>query len=311
MNCGASLLAFGRKQEARKKYSVLSDSRIISRKSTPTRPVSEDFKPWDNFEISTDDNFVKPSKIARDRIRSSRTHRIAASEMDKAKHAFERAEEVGIVESGTGVIETRMLRASEVRELLSDWGTSEQTESSTVAEPPNTHSLPDRQEEMEQRFLGSQSALTNLGYSEKQQARSSALQVTTPSDDFSSTLYQTEESQQKQEQVSKERKLGSTVKAKSGIPSESTDVSAETPPWAVICPDCGKVMISDLYDYPNDVYSQMGDARLKQAKYLFIQGKPEEALKAARFSRLFFEKAKDERGLIQLVRLERLLGPTN
>ena len=63
----------------------------------------------------------------------------------------------------------------------------------------------------------------------------------------------------------------------SSIPPESVEVSTESTPWAVICSDCGKVMHSDLFEYPKEVYTQMGTARLKQAKFLFVQGNPEEA----------------------------------
>lgn len=320
MNCGASLLTSGRKQETIKKYAVLSDSRIITRRTSTPKPISDDFKPWDNFDISTDDNFVKPSEIAKDRIRSLRTHSIGESELEKAKHAFARADEVGIDETGTGVIETRMLRPSEVRELLSDWGPSEQTESSSLSETTISPSMPRVQpseptrEKMEQSFLGSQSALTNLGYTEKKQIKSSLSQVVQPSDDFSSTLYSPTDNEHtpKSETIEEvEWELDSSeLESPSDIPSESIDVYTESTPVAIICPDCGKVMHSDLYEYPNDVYSRMGNARLKQAKLFFIQGKPEKAKKAARFSRLFFEKSKDERGLIEQARLERLLGPT-
>ena len=318
MNCGASLLTYGRKQESTKKYSVLHDSRIITRRPPTIRREPEDTKPWDSFEISTDDNFVKPSEIAKDRIRHLRTPRTADSELEKARLAFERADAVGIDESGTGVIETRMLRASEVRELLGDWGpTEEQIESSTIVDsspqpPSHLHPSEPTREEMEQHFLGSQSALTNLGYTEKQEIEAPVSHVARSSDDFSSTLYHTDHSQHIPEPETSERvELKPTMEVQgSELPSESIDVSAESTPWTVICPDCGKTMHSDLYEYPTEVYSQMGNARLKQAKYLFIQGKPDEARKAARLSRLLFEKAKDERGMIQQVRLERLLGPS-
>jgi predicted nucleic acid-binding Zn-ribbon protein len=315
MNCGASLIAYGRKQESSKRYSVPSPMRIIRGKS----PAEEDIKPWDSFRISTDDNFVKPSEIKRDRIISVSPHRTMESELDKARQAFERADAVGIDESGTGVIETRMLRASEVQELLSDWGPEpEITESSSAVEhvpqsAPAIHSTESTREEMEQHFLGSQSALTKHGYSEKQKVEP-VTQIERPSEDFSSTLYRTGPTEPVPETKTLERAerktVRSEIKSNVELPSDSIDVSTDSTPWVVICPDCGKVMHSDLYEYPAEVYIQMGNARLKQAKYLFIQGKPDEALKAAKLSRMFFEKENDERGLIQLARLERLLGPS-
>ena len=313
MNCGASLLAYGRKQESSsRRYSVLTPTRTI------TKQPPDDIKPWDSFDISTEDNFVKPSTIKRDRIRSVSTHRRMETELDKARLAFERADAVGIDESGTGVIETRMLRASEVQELLSDWGPTEETESSSVVEhvprpAPDAPPVESTREEKEQHFLGSQSALTTPRSSEKQKIAPTR-KLVTPSDDFSSTLYQTAPTRDMLEPESSEKPErkppASQVELEEKLPSESIDVSADSTPWVVICPDCGKVMHSDLYEYPNEVYSQMGNARLKQAKFLFIQGKPEEALKAAKLARMFFDKVKDESGLIQLARLERLLGPT-
>jgi hypothetical protein len=318
MNCGASLIAYGRKQEDKRRYSVLSPSRILTKKKPVFTPAKGDVKPWDDFDISTDDNFVKPSEIIRDRIRSVSVRRSAESELEKAKHAFAKADSVGIDESGTGVIETRMLRASEVQELLSDWGPShpEETESSIVESEsmvlPDLQASEPTREEMEQHFLGSHSTLTKLEYSERQQTDTVTSRIVRTSDDFSSTLYEkdqfkpeTEPTEEVQWELESEEK-----QSKPELPSESIEISTESIPWVITCPDCGKVMHSDFYEYPNEVYNHMGNSRLKQAKLFFIEGNPEEALKAARLARLFFEKTKDERGLIELARLERLLGPT-
>ena len=66
---------------------------------------------------TTEDQWVKPSEVSRDRVRTASGGQ-RKTELEKAQEAFARAEDVGIDEEGTGVIETRMLRASEVRELL-------------------------------------------------------------------------------------------------------------------------------------------------------------------------------------------------
>lgn len=49
--------------------------------------------------------------------------------MEKAREAFAKAEEVGIQEEGEGIVETRMLRASEVRELMERIPTQSETPS--------------------------------------------------------------------------------------------------------------------------------------------------------------------------------------
>ncbi|MHA1927654.1 MAG: hypothetical protein ACTSV2_03630, partial [Candidatus Thorarchaeota archaeon] len=81
-------------------------------------PVETPVTPQPNSTAKTNDQWVKPSEVSRDRVRvAGGTKQL--SELDKARAAFAKAETVGIDEpDGSGVIETRMLRASEVRELL-------------------------------------------------------------------------------------------------------------------------------------------------------------------------------------------------
>ncbi len=55
--------------------------------------------------------------------------------MEKAKEAFARAEKVGIQEEGGDIVETRMLRASEVRELMQDMPTQPQTPQQPIDRP--------------------------------------------------------------------------------------------------------------------------------------------------------------------------------
>jgi hypothetical protein len=90
------------------------------------------------------------------------------SELEKAREAFARAEEVGIEEGDEGIVETRMLRASEVRELLESAAEYE-------AEPPPMPAQPEVTEpgappqpappamptpkDLEEGILGSQSSL--------------------------------------------------------------------------------------------------------------------------------------------------------
>ncbi|MHA2117878.1 MAG: hypothetical protein ACW98J_03070 [Candidatus Thorarchaeota archaeon] len=74
--------------------------------TTPSKDVS----------ATTEDKWVRPSEVSTDRVRTSAPK--AKSELEKAREAFAKAEEVGIEEGDSGIVETRMLRASEVRELL-------------------------------------------------------------------------------------------------------------------------------------------------------------------------------------------------
>lgn len=70
--------------------------------------------------VTTNDEWVKPSQVSRDRVRSGGGITKPKSEMEKAREAFAKADKVGIEEEGTGIVETRMLRASEVQELMGD-----------------------------------------------------------------------------------------------------------------------------------------------------------------------------------------------
>jgi len=57
--------------------------------------------------------------------------------MEKAKEAFARAEKVGIQEEGGDIVETRMLRASEVRELMQDVSSQPQTPQHPIERAPS------------------------------------------------------------------------------------------------------------------------------------------------------------------------------
>jgi len=87
----------------------------------PATPVAE--TPASEQPPTTDHKIVKPSEVSKDRVRVAGGSK-KKSELEKAQEAFAKAETVGIDEAeGSGIIETRMLRASEVRELLEGPGT--------------------------------------------------------------------------------------------------------------------------------------------------------------------------------------------
>ncbi|MFX1559690.1 MAG: zinc-ribbon domain-containing protein [Promethearchaeota archaeon] len=84
--------------------------------------------------VTTNDQWVKPSQVSKDRVRTADGTTKPKSEMEKAMEAFAKADKVGIEEEGEGIIETRMLRASEVQELM---GEMEAQREATMA-PPST-----------------------------------------------------------------------------------------------------------------------------------------------------------------------------
>ncbi len=116
IRCGGLLLAVDKKPRT-------IDS-ASEKPAPPQQPTVRNTQPpvssSSEARVTTNDEWVKPSQVARDRVRSGNGLSKPKSEMEKAKEAFARAEEVGIEETGEGIIETRMLRASEVQELMGD-----------------------------------------------------------------------------------------------------------------------------------------------------------------------------------------------
>ncbi len=86
----------------------------------PQRPTPEVRKPdlgtSEPVSVSTDDKWARPSEIDKDRIRTTPQREI--TETEKAMQAFSRADHITTTESKSGIVEERMLRASEVHEML-------------------------------------------------------------------------------------------------------------------------------------------------------------------------------------------------
>ncbi|MFW9794380.1 MAG: hypothetical protein ACFFEE_08765 [Candidatus Thorarchaeota archaeon] len=127
---------------------------------TPVTPVSPHTEP----APAADEPLVRPSRVEADRMRPAERH-VEKTELEKAREAFARAETVGIDEStGEGIVETRMLRASEVRELMDSaagWAESapeptQLSESIEGAETPAAPAMPTPQD-IERGLLGSKS----------------------------------------------------------------------------------------------------------------------------------------------------------
>ncbi len=108
---------------------------------------------------------VRPSEVRTDRLRTADRH-VARTEFEKAKEIFEQAEEYGVEEGQAGIVETRMLRASEVRELLDSVAEMPQDMGFQAPETPDafggaeaaTPTIPTPMD-IEQSILGSKSTL--------------------------------------------------------------------------------------------------------------------------------------------------------
>jgi hypothetical protein len=71
----------------------------------------------------------------------------------------------------------------------------------------------------------------------------------------------------------------------------------------IACPDCGKTINVDMFEYPREVYSAMGAARLKQARFFVVQGKAKDALRIVRIAHALYSKAEDKIGLGEVKKL--------
>jgi hypothetical protein len=145
----------GRANQPTRKYCIRCGGLLLSVEqkpktiSSPTEthvapePVIKEVQPpassTGEARVTTNDEWVKPSQVSRDRVRTADGSLKPKSEFEKAKEAFARADKVGIEETGEGIIETRMLRASEVQELMSELESQRQT---SVAPPPSTPAAP-------------------------------------------------------------------------------------------------------------------------------------------------------------------------
>jgi len=140
-----------------RKYCVRCGKSLLSSKvdestKTPTRPTDrlesvEVAKPRvepakqvrqapETLKVTTDDKWVRPSEVSKDRLRTTSSSK-GKSEMEKAREAFAKAEQIGIKEEGGDIVETRMLRASDVRELMQEMATQPQTPQRPVETTPS------------------------------------------------------------------------------------------------------------------------------------------------------------------------------
>lgn len=291
IRCGGSLMKRSRKKASAAppaKGKTPERDRVITGKKK-TKAEATDL-PTDDVSTTTDDEWVRPSEVRRDRVRTaSGTKR--KTEMEKAMEAFERADEVGIDEEGTGVVETRMLRASEVRELLEGPTEMEPVETPTPHTAPTADESPTEevveaiepptQEQIEEQILGTHSALVSS--EESVSSESPPIEDTEAgvsasiSEEFTFSRYESE--------------------APPPIAAPAVDVEIDRP---TPCPKCGALITLDDFDYPPEVYSAMGQARLKQARFFVVQAKYDKAQDIVRIARSLFQKAGDLEGIEEL-----------
>lgn len=263
---------------------------------------------------TTDHKVVKPSEVSKNRVRVAGGSK-KKSELEKAQEAFAKAETVGIDEAeGSGIIETRMLRASEVRELLEGPGTigiQEEIPQPTMMEgseplPPEAEammvpSMP-TSTDIEETILGSRSAF--VVKPDELEPTSVPSQAPAPvAPEFSSSKYE------------------NAIDTPPGTEEATTGFAPQTPPvtetptatesahveddldLVIACPDCGKVINVDMFEYPREVYSAMAAARLKQTRFFIVQGKGNDAIRIVRIAHALYSKAGDDRGLDEVKKI--------
>ncbi len=326
IRCGASLIKEMAPQAAQEPVPTPeAPAAPEPAKSTPP-PVS----------TTTDDHWVKPSQVSRDRVRVAGGSK-QKSELEKAKEAFAKAETVGIDEAdGSGVIETRMLRASEVKELLEGPGmmSGQGVPPPTMMEgseplPPETSpmvtpSMP-TSEQIEESILGSRSAYVEKApepVPEPEGASPSVPPSAAPAmEEIVATTVPPEApkaaagfTSAKYEGVEESAPPGTEEEATTGFTPQAPPVTEAPPPktttikenevdLVIACPDCGKTINVDMFEYPKEVYRLMGEARLKQARFFIVQGKGKDALRIIRMAHALYTKAEDKIGLAEVKKL--------
>ena len=300
IRCGEKLIKPKAERPAPAPAATPAPKAAPAARATPATP------PPQKTAATTDDKWVKPSEVSRDRVRSSESGR-RKTELEKAQEAFAKAETVGIDEEGSGVIETRMLRASEVRELLEGPAMMEGTEEIPAPQmmegseplPPEAAQMmtprAPSSAQIEKQILGSQSA-----YVEKEPTPEPVLEAETVlesdgsgiSAEFSSSKYGADAPVEEPEEITwaEEKSVETAIE-------DDLDL-------VIACPACGNVMNVDMFEYPREVYSAMGSARLKQARFFIVQGKSADAARVVGVAKALFDKAEDEAGVAEAMKLE-------
>jgi hypothetical protein len=264
----------------------------------------------DSVGAESQDECVRPSQIARDRIILTKYTRVE-SELEKARRAFARADAIGIKKETTGIVETRMVRASEIPELMRKARERKKTSS---RETPDMDAMRTREtltparEAAERKMLGALSTYVTPNRTDStpsprltEDPALSRGEQTEQFASFTSSRYEAAPSEPKPEQRT-DSPPAAKVPLVWELPPETPPkerVTAVTPPSEIVsAPEAG------TFEYPRAVYKAMGVARLEQARRLIAAGRNEEAQRAAYISKTFFELARDDAGITQVNRLE-------
>ncbi len=117
VRCGASLIQPIKKEEPKEVARIPEATQATTRETTPRVETHKESPTPKPEGIITSSKLVKPSAIQQNRVRTAE-HHVGKTELNKAKDAFHRADQAGTEEGHGGIVEPRMLRASEVRELM-------------------------------------------------------------------------------------------------------------------------------------------------------------------------------------------------
>ena len=268
------------------------------------------FKTADSHAIDSQDECVRPSQIVRDRIILTKYTRVE-SELEKARRAFARADAVGIKKEKAGIIETRMVRASEISELMRKARERKRTPSRETPDMDamrTEEALTPAREAAERKMLGALSTYVTPNRTDStpnprltEDPALSPGEQTEQFASFTSSRYEAAPSESKPERQTDsppEVKMPLVWELPPETPPKERTAAATPHPKTVSAPEAG------TFEYPRAVYKAMGVARLEQARRLIAAGRNEEAQRAAYISKTFFELAQDDAGITQINRLE-------
>jgi hypothetical protein len=213
-----------------------------------------------------------------------------------------------------------MLRASEVRELLEGPGAMAGTED--VPAPrmmEGSEPLPPEAEHMvapsvptssqiEESILGSKSGYVDkpiraVPKSSEIEAHEGHASVSPKfSTGFSSSRYEQQEEASTDIEGSGEL-VWSSEDQQETPEKPAKEIVGDAIDLVITCPDCGKTISVDMFEYPREVYSGMAAARMKQARFFIVQGKGDEALRVVRIANALYTKAGDKIGLQEIRKL--------
>jgi len=135
IRCGGNLLSVEQKPKT-----------ISSPTPAPVTPEAEVVQPPtaapEEARVTNNDEWVKPSQVSPDRVRTGDGVSKPKSEMEKAKEIFAKADGAGIEDTEGAIIEPRMLRASEVQELMGEMESQKETSAAPPSSPPPAASTP-------------------------------------------------------------------------------------------------------------------------------------------------------------------------